>query len=135
MSTLDQLLGRLAAALDNLLCVALEEDLAHGLGVGIVEWLGVGKVPWGVEGFGKREMLLGNDAPRDALSPSAHGLFTRALRSQVSYRSQHGVDELVRLLGPHQGPHLEHANGQPGYDGGVLSQRLFQHLAVVVVVV
>jgi hypothetical protein len=55
--------------------------------------------------------------------------------SPWSYRSQHGVDELVRLLGPHQGAYLEHANGQPGYDGGMLPQRLFQHLAVLVVVI
>jgi hypothetical protein len=52
-----------------------------------------------------------------------------------SYRSQHRSGELVRLLGPHQGTHLEHTDGQSGYDGGMLTQRLFQHLAVLVVVV
>ena len=45
------------------------------------------------------------------------------------------MNELVRLLGPHQGAHLEHANGQSGYDGGMFSQRLLQDLAVVVIVV
>jgi hypothetical protein len=68
----DQLLGRLAAALDNLLGVTLEKNLADRFGVGIE--LGVGKVPWRVEGFGKREMLLGDDAPRNTLSLSVHDL-------------------------------------------------------------
>jgi hypothetical protein len=51
-----------------------------------------------------------------------------------SYRSQHGGHELVRLLGLHEAAHLEHANGQAGYHGRVLGQRLLQHLAVLFVV-
>jgi hypothetical protein len=35
----------------------------------------------------------------------------------MSYRSQHGGHELVRLLGLHEAAHLEHANGQAGYHG------------------
>ena len=41
----DELLGCPAAALDNLLCIAPEKDLADGFGVGIVQRLSVGKVP------------------------------------------------------------------------------------------
>lgn len=50
------------------------------------------------------------------------------------YRSQHCGHELVRLLGLHEAAHLQHANGQAGYDGGVLGQGLLQHLAVLLVV-
>jgi hypothetical protein len=53
----------------------------------------------------------------------------------MSYRSQHGGHELVRLLGLHEAAHLEHADGQAGYHGRVFGQRLLQQLAVLFVVV
>lgn len=52
----------------------------------------------------------------------------------MPYRSQHRRHELVRLLGLHQPTHFEHADGQARYHGGMLGQRLFQHLAVLLVV-
>jgi hypothetical protein len=52
----------------------------------------------------------------------------------MSYGSQHGGHELVRLLGLHEAAHLEHANGQAGYHGRMFGQRLLQHLAVLFVV-
>lgn len=51
-----------------------------------------------------------------------------------SYRPQHRVHELVRLFGPHQAAHFEHANGEAGDDGGMLLERLLQDLAILVVV-
>jgi hypothetical protein len=50
------------------------------------------------------------------------------------YRSQHGGHELVRLLSLHEASHFKHTNRQAGYDGRMLSQRLLQHLAVLVIV-
>lgn len=52
----------------------------------------------------------------------------------MPYRSQHRRHELVRLLRLHQPTHFEHADGQARYHGGMLGQRLFQHLAVLLVV-
>jgi hypothetical protein len=50
------------------------------------------------------------------------------------YRSQHGGHEFVGLLGLHEASYFQHTNREAGYDGRMLSQRLFQHLAVLVIV-
>lgn len=55
----------LGAALDDVLGVAFDEDFADVVGFGE---LGAGREVGGVEGLGEREVLLGNDSPRDALS-------------------------------------------------------------------
>lgn len=52
----------------------------------------------------------------------------------MPYRSQHGGHELVRLLGLHEAAHLEHADSQAGYDGGMLRQGLLQEVAVLLVI-
>jgi hypothetical protein len=52
-----------------------------------------------------------------------------------AYRSEHGVHEPVRLLGLHEPLHLEHANGQTGYNGGMLFERLFQYFAIAIIVI
>jgi hypothetical protein len=53
----------------------------------------------------------------------------------MTYRSQHGVHELVRRLGSHQATHFEHTERQPGDDGRMLCQRLLQYLAISLVVI
>ena len=56
------------------------------------------------------------------------------LTKEAAYRAQHGVHELVRLLGPHETSDLEHTESQPGDDGGMLGQRLLQDLAIGIVI-
>lgn len=53
----------------------------------------------------------------------------------MSYRSQHGVHEFVRLLGPHQATHFKDTQGQTGDDSGVFRQCLLQYLAIFLIVV
>lgn len=130
---LDQLLRRPSATLDDLFGVAFEEYFAHSVRVWVVLGLVVGKVPGSIEGVCQGQMLLGNDTARDALAGSTR-LGTKQ-QKRSPYRSQHGVHEFVRLLRPHQAADLKHAEGQPGDDGGMLSQRLPQHLAVFLVVI
>ena len=76
-------------------------------------------------------MLFRNDASRDALNQLA---LPDAVHGRRPYRSQHGGHELVRLLSLHQAPNFENTNGEAGYDSGMLGQRLFQHLAVLLVI-
>lgn len=59
--SLDQFLGGLAAALNNFLCVAFQEDFADGVVVRIEFGLIVGEVPGRVEGVGQCQMLLCDD--------------------------------------------------------------------------
>jgi hypothetical protein len=61
----DQLLRRLSTVLDDFFGVASQKDLANSFLV--VQQLGVREVPGRIERLGERQMLLCDDAPRDAL--------------------------------------------------------------------
>jgi hypothetical protein len=60
-----EILGSLAAVLDDFSCIAPQEYLAYSLL--IVQQLRVWEVPGRVEGFGECQMLFCNDPSRDAL--------------------------------------------------------------------
>jgi hypothetical protein len=66
IGVLDQLLHRLAAIFDYLLCVAAQEDLANCLLVVRMD-LGLREMPGRIESLGECKMLFCNDASRDTL--------------------------------------------------------------------
>nr|POE87359.1 hypothetical protein CFP56_29948 [Quercus suber] len=113
----DELASGLGAALDDLLGVTFEEDLADEVIVGGNEGLlGVREVPGGMEGLGEGKMLLGNDATADA-------------------GAQEIGDEAVAFVGRDGVLDLEDAHDKSRDDGQVLLEALLDDVAESVVVV
>ena len=131
MGAPDEVLGCRSTFLDNVSGAASQEYLTHGLLIVRGMW-GLGKVPRRVESLGEGQMLLCDDASRDALEESEQRSGLGMIGQ--TYRSQHSGHELVCFLRCHEAANLKDANGQARDDSGMLGQGLVEHLAVSLVV-